>query len=205
MTSNNISNMSDAAICDVAAKSIAASNSSGMRAMATGAVYLNVRGVSKATKAMLFTAFTTAMLAGSSDPVLKTRIEGTVSNYVSRCVSASHQDHFKWAVDVTAPLDAAVNHIMPEFSAYWGTVNNIRKSGPDKLAKAKVADTAIIPPTAEEQAALDAKAARQYAADFAKMAVRIDTSVLLEIQAHIAGVLAQRASAQDASDLKIAA
>jgi hypothetical protein len=115
-----IANMTDAAIADQAAKAAKGAESSGMKAILLAAILFRVRGASKATEGTLYTAMDVAGIKESS-----------ATNYVSKARAAAQDKFFPWTIDVNKPLDDVRQAIQPEFTAFWGGINAIKKNGPD--------------------------------------------------------------------------
>ena len=166
-----IANLSDNVIVTTAAKHLKAAEGCGLKAILVGAVFLRLRQDNQTNRNTLFNA-----LAAETS-------EASAGNYVSRCRAAAMNEHFSWPVDVNLALDAAVDNILPEFRTYWrGSVNNIRRGGPQAQSRTRNAPGPKPDTTANDAARL----CLQHLAS-------IDSATLLELRDAISAELSTRA------------
>lgn len=142
-----IANTGDAAMVETSAIALASAEGSGLRALCAAALFLKVRGDSKLNHNLLANAF------------MAVTTEKTAANYVSKAKAAAMSEWFKFTYDVNDGYAETLDAILPEFRAFWGSVNNVSRKGPpvaktpEQIEAAKVeADAA----KAEAKAAKDA-------------------------------------------------
>jgi hypothetical protein len=165
-----IANLSDVVLATAAAKNLKSAEGAGLKAVLIGAVFLKLRQDTKSNQNVLFNA-----LAAETS-------EGSAANYVSRSRAAAMQEHFPWPVDPNVSLDVAVDNVMPEFRSYWrGSVNNIRRSGPNTPGR-----TRTVPTTARASPNDAAQSVLQHL-------VEIDSGALVALRAAIDLELSRRA------------
>ena len=82
---------------------------------------------------------------------------GTVDNYKSRLKAALMVEHRKtFVVDVALSFEENCVKVRPQFVAYWGEINAIKKSGPGEKAESVKAESVKAETVTAEIVAIDA-------------------------------------------------
>lgn len=123
-----------------AAKGFGDASAAGMRALVVGAVFLHLKDANKVNMLALQSAIAEKLAMGD---IVSDKHLATARNYASKCKAAAMPEHFFWTVNVNNTLEDTVDAILPEFRAYWGAVNNIRRAGPEMRRTLRKTDMAL--------------------------------------------------------------